>query len=395
MKKHYNLKEGPRHASKTPRQSATWFLSALLMVIALNSFAQERIVRGKVTSAEDDSGIPGANVMVKGTSIGAVTDGSGNYSISLPDNVGTLIFSFIGFQTQEVEVGARTEINVKLNVDVTQLSEVVVTSFGIEKSKQSLGYAVQSVGAKELAEARQPNIVSALQGQVAGVQITNTGGGPGMGARIVVRGLTSLNPGADNQPLFIIDGVPIDNTTNDNATNSRGMTNRAADINPNDIETISILKGAAATGLYGVRAANGAVVITTKNGKSGKGLTINVGSTFGTDKINKLPQFQENFGRGWYGIDDGSVYSASGALIEAQSVVDPTYVYYDNYKNFYRKGSMRDSYFNMSGGNDVFTFYTSVNNTQQEGIIPFSNWGRTSARFRGSAKFSEKFNVEA
>jgi TonB-linked SusC/RagA family outer membrane protein len=396
MKKHYNLKEGPRHASKTPRQSTVWFLSALLMVIALNSFAQERIVRGKVTSAEDDSGIPGANVMVKGTSIGAVTDGSGNYSISLPATGGTtLIFSFIGFQTQEMEVGARTEIDVKLNVDVTQLSEVVVTSFGIEKSKQSLGYAVQSVGAKELAEARQPNIVSALQGQVAGVQITNTGGGPGMGARIVVRGLTSLNPGADNQPLFIIDGVPIDNTTNDNATNSRGMTNRAADINPNDIETISILKGAAATGLYGVRAANGAVVITTKNGKSGKGITINVGSTFGTDKINKLPQFQENFGRGWYGIDDGSVYSASGALIEAQSVVDPTYVYYDNYKNFYRKGSMRDSYFNLSGGNDVFTFYTSVNNTQQEGIIPFSNWGRTSARFRGSAKFSDKFNMEA
>jgi outer membrane receptor protein involved in Fe transport len=191
------------------------------MVIALNSFAQERIVRGKVTSAEDDSGIPGANVMVKGTSIGAVTDGSGNYSISLPATGGTtLIFSFIGFQTQEMEVGARTEIDVKLNVDVTQLSEVVVTSFGIEKSKQSLGYAVQSVGAKELAEARQPNIVSALQGQVAGVQITNTGGGPGMGARIVVRGLTSLNPRMlITSPLFIVDGVPIDNTTSDNATN--------------------------------------------------------------------------------------------------------------------------------------------------------------------------------
>lgn len=255
MKQFYNSKAGPYHASKTPQKWVTWVLSVLLITLTLNSFAQERIVRGKVTSAEDDSGIPGANVMVKGTSAGAVTDGTGNYSISLPANSGTLIFSFIGFQTQEVEVGTRTEINVRLNVDVTQLSEVVVTSFGIEKSKQSLGYAVQSVGAKEIAEVRQPNIVSALQGQIAGVQITNTGGGPGMGARIVVRGLTSLNPNADNQPLFIIDGVPIDNTTNDNSTYSRGMSNRAADINPNDIETISILKGAAATGLYGVRAA--------------------------------------------------------------------------------------------------------------------------------------------
>src|SRR5690606_38150360 len=139
--------------------------------------------------------------------------------------------------------------------------------------------------AKELTEAKQPNIVSALQGQVAGVQITNTGGAPGMGARIVVRGLTSLNPNADNQPLFIIDGIPIDNSVNDNSSNSRGMTNRSADINPNDIETISILKGAAATGLYGVRAANGAVVITTKSGALGSGLTINAGTNFSTEEI--------------------------------------------------------------------------------------------------------------
>lgn len=393
MRKLYNAKAGPRDWGF--RQKASWSLSVLLMTLTLCSFAQERVVKGKVTSAEDDSAIPGANIILKGTSTGAVTDGAGNYSISLPQNGGTLVFSFIGFKAQEVEVGARTEINVRLEVDITQLSEVVVTSFGIEKSKQSLGYAVQSVGGKELAEVRQPNIVSALQGQVAGVQITNTGGGPGMGARIVVRGLTSLNANADNQPLFIIDGVPIDNQTFDNGSYNRGMSNRAADINPNDIESISILKGAAATGLYGVRAANGAVVITTKSGKSGKILTINVGSSFSSDKINKLPEFQKNYGRGWYGIDDGSVYSASGALIEAQSVVDPTYVYYDNYKNFFRTGGTRDSYFNISGGNDVFTFYTSVNNTDQKGIIPFSDWGRTTARFRATAKFSEKFNVEA
>jgi TonB-linked SusC/RagA family outer membrane protein len=306
------------------------------------------------------------------------------------------VFSFIGYKTTEVDIGARSEVNVQLVTDVTQLSEVVVTSFGIEKSKQSLGYSVQTVGAKELTEVRQPNLVSALQGQVAGVQITNTGGGPGMGARIVIRGVTSLDASADNQPLFIVDGVPIDNSTADNAAVARGMSNRGADINPNDIESVNILKGAAATGLYGVRAANGAVVITTKGGKASKGLTINMGSTFSTEAINKLPKFQKNYGQGWYGLSGiTSVYPASGALIEAESVVDPTYVFYNNYENLYRTGGMRDSYFNVSGGNDVLTFFTSVNNTTQKGIIPNSDWGRTSVRFRGTAKFSEKFNIEA
>lgn len=398
MKRIYNAKAKPRDCISETSFLTTqfrWSIVVILLITTISVFAQERVVTGKVTSAEDGAPIPGVNVILKGTSTGVVSDAQGNYSIQVGGSAGTLIFSFIGFQTQEVEIGARTEINVQLSVDVTQLSEVVVTSFGIEKSKQSLGYAVQSVGSKELVEVRQPNIVSALQGQVAGVQITNTGGGPGMGARIVVRGLTSLNPNGDNQPLFIVDGIPIDNTTNENASNSRGMTNRAADINPNDIENVTILKGAAATGLYGVRAANGAVVITTKSGKSGSGLTINVGSTFSTDKINKLPKFQKNYGAGWYGINDGGVYSASGALIEAESIVNPDYVYYDNYNNFYRTGGMRDSYFNLSGGNDILTFFASVNNTDQKGIIPFSDWGRTSVRFRGTAKFNEKFNMEA
>ncbi len=372
----------------------------LVLFIALNIpsgvFAQVRVITGKVTSSDDGTTLPGTSVVLKGTTNGTTTDANGNYSLSgIPASGGTLVFSFIGYETYEAPIGNSSVMEVSLSPDANQLSEVVVTSLGIERKRQSLGYSVQSVGAKELTEVKQPNIVSALQGQVAGVQITNTGGGPGMGARIVVRGLTSLNPNGDNQPLFIIDGVPIDNTTHDNSTNQRGMSNRAADINPNDIETISILKGAAATGLYGVRAANGAVVITTKSGKSGSGLTINAGTSFSMEEINKLPPFQKNYGRGWYGIDDGSVYSASGALIEAQSVVDPTYIYYDNYNNFYRTGGMRDLYFNMSGGKDAYTFYTSVNNTKQEGIIPFSDWGRTSVRLRGTAKFSEKFNVEA
>ncbi len=370
---------------------------ALITALAIPPavFAQVRVITGKVTSSEDGTALTGASVTLKGTTNSAATDANGNYRLTdVPQSGGILVFSFIGFQTHEVPIGGQNTVDISLSPDATQLSEVVVTSLGIERSRKSLGFAVQSVGAKELTEVKQPNVVSALQGQVAGVQITNTGGAPGMGARIVVRGLTSLNPNADNQPLFIIDGIPIDNSVNDNSSNSRGMSNRAADINPNDIETISILKGAAATGLYGVRAANGAVVITTKSGASGSGLTINAGTNYSTEEINKLPQFQKNYGRGWYGIDDGGVYSASGALIEAQSVVDPTYIFYDNYKNFYRTGGMRDYYANMSGGRDAFTFYTSINHMQQDGIIPFSDWGRTSARLRATAKFSEKFDVE-
>lgn len=366
----------------------------VVLFMLVTSCVMAQTITGKVTSETDGSGVPGATVKVKGSTSGTFTDSDGNYKLNVGSST-TIVVSSIGFETVEISVGNQTIVNVSLKEDATQLSEVVVTSLGIERSKRSLGYSIQSVGSKELTEVKQPNIVSALQGQVSGVQITNTGGGPGMGARIVVRGLTSLNPNGDNQPLFIIDGVPIDNSTNDNSSNSRGMSNRAADINPNDIETISILKGAAATGLYGVRAANGAVVITTKSGKSGSGLTINVGSNFSVEEINKLPEFQKNYGRGWYGIDDGSVYSASGALIEAQSVIDPSYIFYDNYKNFYRTGGMRDHFFNMSGGKDAFTFYTSINNTKQEGIIPFSDWGRTSVRLRGTAKFSEKFNMEA
>lgn len=377
---------------------STRILLVLLIALAIppGAFAQVRTVTGKVTGSDDSQALPGVSVMLKGTTNGTITDANGAYSLSgIPASGGTLVFTSIGYETQEASIGDRSILNVTMSADATQLSEVVVTSLGIERSRASLGYSVQSVGANQLTEVKQPNIVSALQGQVSGVQITNTGGGPGMGARIVVRGLTSLNPGGDNQPLFIVDGVPIDNSTNENAGNGRGMSNRAADINPNDIETISILKGAAATGLYGVRAANGAVVITTKSGKSGSGLTINAGTSFSIEEINKLPPFQKNYGAGWYGINDGGVYSASGALIEAESVVKPDYIWHDNYKNFYRQGGMQDYYFNMAGGKDAFTYYTSVNNTKQKGIIPFSDWGRTSVRLRGTAKFSEKFNMEA
>lgn len=368
-----------------------------LLTASTITYAQERTVSGTVTSAEDGSALPGVNVLLKGTNTGVVTDANGKYNILVNSSAQTVVFSFIGLSTTEIVVGERTTIDVQMVVDATQLSEVVVTSFGIEKSKQSIGYAIQTVGAEELTIAKQPNLLTALQGKVAGVQITNSGGAPGMSSRIILRGMTSLNPDGNNQPLFIIDGIPIDNSTNEAGADNtpRGLSNRVVDINPNDIESINVLKGAAATGLYGVRAANGAIVITTKRGKAGS-VSVNLGTTYGVEGVNKFPEFQENYGQGFNGLYDlGSVYPSWGAPIEAANVFDPGYRYYDNYRNAMETGTFSDTYLNVSGGTDIVSLYASVNNTSQKGVIPFSDWKRTSVRFNGTAKFNEKFNMGA
>lgn len=246
----------------------------------------------------------------------------------------------------------------------------------------------------------QPNLVSALQGQVAGVQITNSGGAPGMSSRILVRGITSLDPTTSNQPLFVVDGIPIDNSTYETGPGTtentpRGLSNRAMDINPNDIESVTILKGAAATALYGVRAANGAIAITTKKGKAGR-VQISASSTLGFENINRYPSFQEKYGQGSNGFyDPDDIYPAWGAPIEIANNIDPSYRYYDNYRNAMQTGKMFDNYISISGGNEMATFYASVSQTDQNGVIPFSTWGRTAAKVSGTLKFSDKLSVSA
>lgn len=359
---------------------------------------QGRTVTGRVTSSEDGNPLPGVSVIIKGTQSGTVTDVEGVYRIAIPSEESILVFSFIGYKTVEVPVGGRTSVDTQLQADVTQLGEVVVTSFGIEQQKQSLGYSVQSVSGENIAQMRQPNIVSSLQGQVAGVQITNSGGAPGMSARILVRGITSLNPTANNQPLFVVDGIPIDNNTFEVADGStentpRGLSNRAMDINPNDIESVNVLKGAAATALYGVRAANGAIVITTKKGKAGR-VQVSASSTLGFESINKYPDYQDKFGQGTNGdYLPEDIFPAWGAPFSVASKIDPEYRYYDNARNVMRTGKMFDNHVSISGGNELTTFYASVSNTSHEGVIPFSDWGRTAAKISGNLKFSEKFSV--
>lgn len=357
------------------------------------SFAQQRTVTGTVTSEDDGKAIPGVNVLLKETNTGTITDLDGKYSIEVPDDDAVLVFSYIGFAREEVTVGNRSVIDLIMEADIRQLNEIVVTSFGLEAEKRSLGYSTQELQSEDIVQTRQPNVVNALQGQVAGVQISNSGGAPGQSARIIIRGVNSLDPSADNQPLFVVDGVPIDNSTIESPGTPRGMSNRAADINPNDIESINVLKGAAATALYGVRAANGAVIITTKKGQAGN-VRINVSSSVGGEDINRFPDFQERYGQGFSGeFQPTSFWPNWGAPIPAAQVIDPEHQYYDIFRDGTQTGLSFDNNVSISGGSEEATFYASFGHLDQRGTIPNSEWTRTSAKLSGTINASDIFRL--
>jgi TonB-linked SusC/RagA family outer membrane protein len=363
------------------------FLFGLLLSVP--SYAQQE-VKGKVTAKEDGNPLPGVSIVIQGTTTGAVTDLDGNYSIAVPGPQSVLVYSFIGFSAKNITVGNSSTIDVVLETEASELDEFIVTAFGISQDKKSLGYAAQSIDAEAITTSRQQNVVNALQGQVAGVQVTSSGGAPGQSARIIIRGINSLDPSADNQPLFVVDGVPVDNSTVESSNTSRGMTNRIADINPNDIETMSVLKGAAATALYGVRAANGAVIITTKKGKAGE-IRVNFNSSVGFDNLVKKPLLQDQYGQGFSGArQENSFWPSWGANIAEEN--DPNYVYQDNWNKAFNTGTLIDNSLSVSGGSDKATFYGSFGRLDQEGIIPFSTWSRTTAKLSGTVTASEKFN---
>jgi TonB-linked SusC/RagA family outer membrane protein len=224
------------------------------------------------------------------------------------------------------------------------------------------------------------------------VQVTNSGGAPGQSARIIIRGINSLDPGADNQPLFVVDGVPVDNSTIESSGTPRGLSNRMADVNPNDIESMSVLKGAAATALYGVRAANGAVIITTKKGKAGQ-IRVNYSGSVGFEELNRLPKLQDQYGQGFSGeYQPDSFWPSWGAPISEVQQTVPDHMYQDNWNRAFNTGVQIDNSVSISGGNETATFYGSIGNLTQDGIIPFSTWDRTTAKLSGSVKASEKFD---
>lgn len=359
--------------------------------------AQQRTISGTVIDAEYNEPLPGVNVFVNNTNIGTSTDENGEYTLSgIPANADSLVFSFVGYQRLVISIVGRSEINVTLQPSVQALNDVVVTSFGIEQERKELGYSVQQIDSEDLTVGNQSNMVNALSGKVSGVEITNTGGAPGRSSRIVIRGINSLDPNADNQPLFVVDGVPIDNSTIESTGTPRGMSNRAADINPNDIASVNVLKGSAATALYGVRAANGAVIITTKKGQTG-GTRIDINSSIGFDRVNAFPEFQDVYGQGFsFQHDPNSFWPNWGAKIEdVQQNIDPNWKYYDIWRDATETGVQLDNTLSVSGGNETATYYASVSNLQHEGVLPFGNWDRTSVRLSGDISPRENLTVRA
>ncbi len=275
--------------------------SVFVCVLVSQVWAQDRLVTGKITSFEDGSALPGVNVSVKGTTIGTTSSPDGTYRLNTPGNA-TLIFSFIGLIAQEVELGNRTALDVAMRADVKQLSEVVVTAIGIQREKKALGYAVSQVGGDALQQRSEPDPIRALNAKVPGVNIIGGGGAPGQATKINIRGNSSLT--GNTQPLFVVDGIPFDNSVNggdasnfaaNTATSSRGY-----DIDPNNIESLTVLKGAAAAALYGSRATNGVIVITTKSGGKNKkkGLEVTYNASYSQERLSSKPDYQNKYTQG-------------------------------------------------------------------------------------------------
>ena len=361
------------------------------------SYAQTRQITGTVVD-EKNNPLPLVSVVQKGTNNGVTTNDRGAFTITIQGASPVLVFSYTGRQPQELAIGSANNYTVALTA-TGNLSEVVVTALGIRKEKRALGYSAQEVSGEELNRSRQPNLVNALQGKATGLQINATGGAPGQGARIVMRGITSLDPNRPFQPLFVVDGIPIDNSTDvgDGSGELRGLSNRAADINPDDIESINVLKGGAATALYGLRGSNGVIVITTKSGKAGR-LRASVTSTVGFEEVDKYPDVQTKFTQGYLGeYDSTSFWPSWGPTIEEAKRLDPTHPnsIYNNYKQGYQTGNFYRNTVNLSGGTEKATLAGSFSQLNQDGVLPFSDYKNYSMKVGGDLKFSDKFRVGA
>ncbi|MEO5603384.1 MAG: SusC/RagA family TonB-linked outer membrane protein [Cyclobacteriaceae bacterium] len=414
-------------------------MTAVLMLTGIELWAQERSISGRVTDADDGAGLPGVNVVLQGTTNGTVTDADGAFNLNVPSDANTLVFTFVGMATQEIQIGGRTVIDVLMSADVSQLSEVVVTALGITREKASLGYSTQQIDNESVTKAKQQNFINSLSGKVAGVQIrtNNTFGGS---TNIVIRGNKSVT--GNNQPLFVVDGVPVDNSTGNTAQQRAGRYgydygNAASDINPDDIESINILKGAAASALYGSRAANGVVMVTTKKGKKRDGLGISISSGVDIGTVNKdtFVKYQNKYGAGYaresfeyYGPDgffvDDNIFGTGQTGLVVPTLEDGSYgapfdpnlnVYHwdsfvkdsPNYQKAYPWTAAKNTpldFFSpeivwnnsiaLTGGSDKSNFRLSYTNYDMEGIMPLQDLKKHTISFNGSSAINDKLTAD-
>ena len=307
-------------------------------------------VRGVVISTEDGLPVIGASILEKGTSNGTITDFDGMYELTVQDDA-TLVVSYVGLATQELKVTG-PQMDVRLSADAIAMEEVVVTAMGVVQEKKRLNFAVQNIGGDALTENKSANFVNSLQGKIAGVSVTNSGGSPNAGSQIIIRGISSVNNSQSNEPLFILDGVAIS-----------GAGSSAADINPNDIENITVLKGAAAAALYGQDAANGVIMITTKQGEKGK-IKVQANGSWQWDQAVRLPQLQQTYGPGAQGFYKDKTSGGWGPMLGPNDVI------YDNIGNFFQTGFYHKYDFSVNGGSEKFQAYASANYSNADGIIP-------------------------
>lgn len=405
------------------------FLSVVLLSLSALAFAQNITVSGRITDASNGESVPMATVLVKGTATGVVADLEGNYSIKVAKSA-TLVFSSVGYTTVETPISGRAKIDVALSPDAQYLDDVVVTALGISREKKSLGYAVQDLKSDELVQAAATSLSSALTGKLSGVDIVASSGMPGASAKITIRGSRSLD--GNNTPLYVIDGMPVASTpdmgTGDSVTGA-DYAGRSIDIDPNDIESINVLKGQAASALYGMRASNGVIVITTKKGSSaGVGKTsVTFTTNHSFDKVAALPEVQTEYGMGSYGefqptssyawgpkisalADDpnyggntANKYTDADGLHKgmyyvpqrAAAGVDPWAVpqAYDNMRSFFRTGYTNSNNVSVAHNTGNGSMIFSLGNTNTTGIVPSTGLARYNARFGAESKLSKYFTL--
>lgn len=395
------------------------FLLIVLSVFVGTSIllAQARVITGTVTSSvEGEGAIPGVTVLVKGTTIGAITDINGKYSVTAPATATTLVFSYIGMKTVEVEIGNRGVVDVVMESSLVGLSEVVVTAVGIQRSTKSLGYSVSSVNSEAANVKSEPDVLKAIQGKVPGVDVRVSQGAPGSATKITIRGSSSFY--GNNQPLIVVDGVPYSNdqvtTSNQASGNGGAYSNGLSTLDPNSIESMSVLKGSAAAALYGSRASNGVIVIKTKSGMSGmarKGMEVTFNTSYAVETIANLPEYQNTYGNGAdfvYSNANGSW----GARFDSRDSIPvwPAYlaafpelfpssgnIKYqaqpNNVKELFQTGTVIENSISIAGGDSKNSISATASALNQDGYIPNSSFDRYSISVGGSSKLTNGFNV--
>ncbi len=386
------------------------WISLFFMLSALSGFAQNtRSISGKVTG-EGGNPLIGATLLVKGSSNGTTTNSEGNFNLDISPEDKILEVTYVGYSSQEVGITSSDYYSIELSTASFQLDELVVTALGITREKKALGYAVQEVDGDQLTQARETNLVSALAGRVAGVNVTGGSNSIGGSSRVVIRGETSL--AGNNQPLFVVDGMPINNQVS--AVAQSGQTidygNAAAEINPDDIESISVLKGPNAAALYGSRAANGVILITTKSGKGTKGIGVTVNSVTSFESPLRLPDFQNEYGQGRggvYNIGDGG--RSWGPPLDGRQIAVPVNTewpprngevvtwepYPDNVKEFYETGRTLTNNVSLTAGNDQGNIRLSWTNLSQTGMVPNTDLTRNTVAINTGYNLTEKLRFNA